>query len=128
MNKPQIIRDNAGEPAFAVIPWHEFELLVNDTPAEVTLSDEDLYDLAKASDEEAFPAEVVDELLAGTHPISVFCRYRGKRQRHLAKRIGIHPNYLSQIVQGKRTGSIETLMAIAKELDVDLDDLVRRNA
>ena len=93
------------------------------------MSDEELFDLAKASDEESFPAELVDELLAGKqHPISVYCRHRGLRQRRLAELVGIHPNYLSQIVQGKRTGSVGTMMAIARELRVDLDDLVRQSA
>ncbi len=127
MNKTQVIRDDAGQPAFAVIPWHEFECLVGDFDAEAMLSDEELFDLAKASDEESFPAEVVDALLGGEHPISVFCRHRGMRQRYLAKEVGIHPNYLSQIVRGKRAGSIEKLMAIARVLKVDLDDLVRHN-
>ena len=128
MSKPQVIRDDSGQPAFAVISWDEFERLVGDSAAEAILSDEELFDLAKAANEESFPAEVVDQLLAGKHPIAVFCRYRGIRQRHLAREVGIHPNYLSQIVHGRRTGSVDKLMAIARVLNVDLDDLVTHNA
>ena len=117
MNKPRVIRDDTGQPAFAVIPWREFERLVG-TDAETMLSDEELYDLATAADEESFPAEVVDQLLAGKNPIGVFRRHRGMRQRHLAGAVGINRVYLSQIERGERTGSTKTLPAIAKELRV----------
>ena len=125
MNKPQIIRDEAGRPAFAVVPWREFEQLAGARRAEGALTDEELYDLAKASDEESFPVEVVEALVDGEHPIAVFCRHRGMRQRHVAEKAGIHPTYLSQIVRGRRKGSTTTLAAIARVLNVDLDDLVR---
>ena len=127
MNKPRVIRDDTGQPAFAVIPWREFERLVG-TDAETMLSDEEIYDLATAADEESFPAEVVDQLLAGKNPIGVFRRHRGMRQRHLAEAVGINRVYLSQIERGERTGSTKTLAAIAKELRVDLDDLIWRKS
>ena len=75
-----------------------FERLVG-ADAETMLSDEELYDLATAADEESFPAEVVDQLLAGRNPIGVFRRHRGMRQRHLAGAVGINRVYLSQIVK-----------------------------
>ena len=125
MKKPQIIRDDAGQPAFAVLPWREFERLAGVRGAEAALADEELYDLAKASDEESFPVEVVKALVDGEHPVAVFCRHRGMRQRHVAEKVGIHPTYLSQIVRGRRHGSTATLAAIARVLNVELDDLVR---
>ena len=88
------------------------------------MTDEKLYDLAKASDEESFPVEVVQALVDGEHPIAVFCRHRGMRQRQVAEKVGIHPTYLSQIVRGRRQGSTRTLAAIARVLNVGLDDLI----
>ncbi len=88
------------------------------------MTDEELYDLARASDEESFPVEVVQALVDGEHPIAVFCRHRGMRQRQVAEKVGIHPTYLSQIVRGRRQGSTKTLAAIARVLNVDLDDLI----
>ena len=41
MNKPRVIRDDTGQPAFAVIPWREFERLVG-ADAETMLSDEEI--------------------------------------------------------------------------------------
>lgn len=125
MNKPQIIRDDTGQPAFAVLPWREFERLADTRQAKEALTDEELYDLAKASDEESFPMEVVQALVDGEHSIAVFCRYRGMRQRQVAEKAGIHPTYLSQIVRGRRQGSTNTLAAIARVLNVELDDLGR---
>jgi len=44
-------------------------------------------------------------------------------QQELATRAGISKPYLSQIETGKRQGTVETLSAIARSLDVPLDVL-----
>ena len=48
----------------------------------------------------------------------------GITQRELAERIGIAPNTYNQYETGKRQPDIATLQAIARELDVSLDELV----
>ena len=123
MNKPQVIRDNTGQPAFAVIPWRDYERLTSED-AEALLSDEEHYDHATASNDESFPIEIVDQLLAGQNPISVYRNYRGLTQNALAAAAGINTVYLSQIETGKRTGSAKTLAALAKALQVTVDDLI----
>ena len=123
MSKPQVIVDEAGRPAYAVIPWREYKRLVSvDNDAAVT--DEELYDLAKRAGGESFPAAVVDRLLAGENPIRVYRDHRGLTQKQLADAAGINPVYLSQIETGKRTGSTKTLVSLADALDVEVDDLV----
>ena len=64
MTKPQVILDDGGKPAFAVIPWREYARLTM-MDAEAGLSDEELYDHAKSVGGESFPIEVADRLLAG---------------------------------------------------------------
>ena len=123
MNKPQVILDNTGQPAFAVIPWRDYERLTSED-AEAILSDEEHYDRATTSNDESFPIEVVDQLLAGQNPISVYRNYRGLTQNELAAAAGINTVYLSQIETGKRTGSAKTLAALAKALQVAVDDLI----
>ena len=123
MNKPQVILDNTGQPAFAVIPWRDYERLTSED-AEAILSDEEHYDRATASNDESFPIEVVDQLLAGQNPISVYRNYRGLTQSELAATANINAVYLSQIETGKRTGSAKTLAALAKALQVTVDDLI----
>ena len=122
MNKPQVILDDTGKPTFAVIPWRDYERLTSEDAA--ILSDEEHYDRAIADNGESFPIEVVDQLLAGQNPISVYRNYRGLTQNALAAAAGINTVYLSQIETGKRTGSAKTLAALAKALQVTLDDLI----
>ena len=122
MNKAQVIFDDAGRPAFAVIPWREYERL-SDGEAEALMSDEELYDLALAEGGESFPADFVDRLLAGENPVRAYRSHRGMTQGELAAAAGVHPVYLSQIETGKRTGSAKTLAAIAEALCVAVDDL-----
>ena len=123
MSKRQIIFDGTGQPAFAVIPWREYERLANED-AEALLSDEELYDHAKIEDGESFPIEVADHLLAGQNSVSVYRRHRSMTQKELAAAAGINSVYLSQIETGKRTGSVKTLAALAKALNVTVDDLI----
>ena len=119
----QIIVDEAGKPAYAVIPWPEYERLMPEA-ADAALSDEAQYDRAKEEEEELFPAEVLDRLLAGESPVRVYRKYRGMTQKQLAEAAGINAVYLSQIETGKRSGSLKTLAAIAKALSVEAGDLI----
>lgn len=119
--KPQVIRDGRGQPAFAVLAWSDYVGLLG----EEAMTDEALFDLAEAAQEERFPAEVVDRLLAGENPIRVFRRYRGLTQEKLARMVGMNPVYLSQIERRRgRRGSLDLNRRLAKALGVDLDDLV----
>ena len=88
------------------------------------LSDEALYDRAKAECGELFPAKIVDRLLAGENPVAVYRKYRGLTRKQLAEAAGIDAAKLSQIETGKRSGSPQTLAAIAKALDVEPGDLM----
>ncbi len=122
MTGPQIIRDIKGNPVFAVIPWQEYQLLKTGS-ADALPTDQELYDEAKSSAEESFPIEIADRLLAGENPIRVYRNLRGMTQNQLAAAVNINTVYLSQIENGKRTGSIKTLAAIASALNVAVDDL-----
>jgi len=123
MNKPQVILDSRGKPAYAVIPWGEYRRLAS-MDDEGAMTDEELYDLAKSHGGESFPAKVVDRLLSGESPIRVYRDHRRLTQKQLAEAAGINPVYLSQIETGKRIGSARTLASIAGALDVEVDDLI----
>ena len=68
--------------------------------------------------------------LAGKGEFQSRCRgrknrnYRGMTQNALAAAADINAVYLSQIETGKRTGSARTLAALAKALQVTVDDLL----
>lgn len=113
-----------GKPEWAVIPYEEYERLVEE--AEM-LQDVRAYDEAKkaiAEGEELIPGEVTYAILDGGNPVRVWREHRGLTQQQLAEAAGISVPYLSQIESGKRRGSAKVLAAIAKELGLSLDDIV----
>ncbi|MCB0164491.1 MAG: helix-turn-helix transcriptional regulator [Anaerolineae bacterium] len=120
----QIIEKN-GQPEWAVIPYEEYQRLVAE--AEM-LQDIRAFDEAKVAlangDEELIPSEVTYALLDGAHPIRVWREYRGLTQQQVADAAGISKPYLSQLESGQRNGTTEVLAAIAKALNVSLDDVV----
>lgn len=122
MNVQVIERD--GKPEWAVIPYKEYERLIEE--AEM-LQDIRAYDEAKRAieeGEELVPSEVTYTILDGANPIRVWREYRGLTQQQLAEAAGISVPYLSQIESGKRKGRTGVLAAISEELGLSLDDVV----
>ena len=64
--------------------------------------------------------------VAAINAAATFCGSltRDARVTEIAQAAGISPLYLSQIERATRTGSVATLAALAKALDVQLDDLI----
>jgi DNA-binding XRE family transcriptional regulator len=120
----QIIQRD-GKPEWAVLPYETYLELVEQ--AEM-LQDVQDYDAVKAAlargEEELIPSEVVHALLKRENPIKVWRNYRGLKQPELAELAGVSVPYLSQLETGKRKGSLEILSAIARVLNLSLDDLV----
>lgn len=116
-----------GKPEWAVLPYEEYLALLEQAEELEDIRD---YDAVKAAlergEDELIPGEVVYAILDGENPIKVWREYRGLTQQQLADTVGISKPYLSQIETGKRTGTTEILSAIAKALDVSLDDVVER--
>jgi DNA-binding XRE family transcriptional regulator len=120
----QVIERN-GKPEWAVVPYETYLQLVEQAE---TLEDIRDYDTAKTAleggEEELIPSEVVYALLEGRNPIKVWREYRDLTQAQLAQAAGISVPYLSQLESGKRKGSTDILMSIAKALRLSLDDMV----
>jgi len=57
-------------------------------------------------------------------PAKVWREFRHMTQPQLADAAGISVSYLSQLETGKRKASTRVLVAIAKNLQVDVDDLI----
>jgi ribosome-binding protein aMBF1 (putative translation factor) len=118
----QIITNEAGQPAFAVLPYAEYERLA----ARAESADEVReFDEAVAADEEAFPADVVRRLIDGDAPIKVYREYRNMSQSDLAARSGLTAAYVSQLEAGVRRGSADVLRRLASALNVDMEDLMQ---
>jgi DNA-binding XRE family transcriptional regulator len=118
MIKPQVITGKNGKPAYAVIPWSVWERV---RPLAEDMTDEALFDAAKARQKEFFPSDVVNALLDGANPVKTLRTYRGLTQAALAQAACIGALYLSQIETGRRKGSLKTLRALAKALRVELE-------
>ena len=119
----QII-ERDGKPEWAVLPYEEYLKLVEQ--AELLEDIRDFDEIRAAIDrgeEELIPAEVVNAILDGKNPIKIWREFRNLTQQQLSHRVGISKPYLSQLETGKRTGTTEVLAAIAKALDVSLEQV-----
>jgi DNA-binding XRE family transcriptional regulator len=120
----QIIKQD-DKPEWAVVPYEIYLELVE--KAETLLDVQD-YDSAKASlhrgDDELIPSEIVYAILDGENAIKVWRDFREMSQQELAEKAGISIPYLSQLETNKRTGTVEVLSAIAKTLNISLENIV----
>ncbi len=119
----QIIK-REGKPEWAVIPYKEYLRLVEKAEMLQDIRDYDLAKEAIEQGEELIPSEVTYAILDGKNPIRVWREYRGLTQKQLAEAAGISKPYLSQIETGRRAGTTGVLAAIAKVLDVTLEDVL----
>ena len=115
-----IRRGQDGEPAFAVLPYGEYERLL-DAADEAAAGR--AYDAYKATGPETYPDSVAERLLAGESPVKVFREYRGLTQKQVAEAAGINQVYVSQIESGTSTGSLDVVRRIAATLRIDLDTI-----
>lgn len=112
------------QPEWAVIPYDVYLRLVEQAEMLQDIQD---YDAARAAldrgDEELVPGELVDALLDGDNPIKVWRIHRSMTRKELANQVGISVPYLAQLETNKRNGSLEILAAIARALNVTIEDL-----
>ena len=65
----------------------------------------------------------VYQLYMGCASVRVWREKRGMTQDDLARRVGLSKSFLSEIENGKKTGSVKTLRGIAEALGIDLTRL-----
>ena len=113
----QIIQHN-GQPAFAVIPYAEWEAILD------RLEDiEDRADAAAVRDEETFPIEFVERCLSDAPPLKVWREYRSLTLQALADQCGVTRQMLSMLERGKTRPSAALLGRLAVALRCDMEDL-----
>lgn len=122
----QIIKRD-GKPEWAVLPYEHYLQLVEQAEMLEDIRDFDRISAAiERGEEELITAEVVYAILDGVNPIKVWREYRGLTQQQLADAAGISKPYLSQIETGRRKGTTEILSAIAKTLNISLDEIIEK--
>jgi DNA-binding XRE family transcriptional regulator len=125
MNTPVQVIERDGKPEWAVLPYDDYVQLAEEAEMLQDIRDYDSVKTAiEQGKEELIPSEVTFALLDGENPIKVWREYRGLNQQQLAEMVGISTPYLSQIETGKRMGTAEVLLTIARALKVTIDDIV----
>jgi DNA-binding XRE family transcriptional regulator len=81
------------------------------------------FDEAKKREEEHFPKELVDRLIAGDHALRVYREYRGMTQQKLANASGVSRDMIAMIETGKKNGSLATIKKLASALEIEIEDL-----
>ena len=112
-----------GEALFVVVPAGDYEMLCR--------AADDIEDLRAAGATLALgsegpapvPAAVAHRIADGDNPVRVWREYRGMKAIELARAAAMSAPYLSEIETGKKDGTFRTMAAIARVLNVSLDDL-----
>jgi len=106
---------------FVTIPVAELEALIRRVE---DAEDRRSIETALKNPDDALPAESVERMIAGESPLRIFREHRGLTQQALADQAGAGKSHLSQIENGKKSGSIDIYAKLADILDVTIDDLV----
>ena len=111
-----------GRPEYAVVPIEDYRRMV------ASLEDiEDMRAFEQALKEhkagDTIPGEIVDAIIDGETPLRAWRLYRKLTLVSLAERTGISESYISQIENGKKTGTLDVYRRLATVLDVEPDDL-----
>ena len=107
---PQIITQN-GKPAFAVIPWGEYQTLVRN---QVIPDESDTW----------FPNEVVKANVRGDSLLKAWREYFKLTQAELAKKAGMKQSALARLESGSSTPRKSTLIKLAEALKISVDQLI----
>jgi len=120
----QIIEHN-GVPEYAVVPYAEWETIINRLEEIEDIRDARAISAAIAGGEETYPHEFVKRLSSDENPLKVWREYRKFTLAMLAKACGVSIPALSQIENSKRTPSVDLLVKLSKALCCDMEDLIR---
>ena len=108
--EPQIIIQD-GNPAFAVIPWDEYQMLIRNQ----TGTDEaDVW----------FPNEVVKANVRGDSLIKAWREHFGLTQEELASKAGMKQSSLARLENSDGTHRKATLAKLAKAMNIGIEQLI----
>ena len=121
MRSPQIIRTPDGEE-LVVLPRADYEALVERADHEAEdAEDVAIYDARKAelaAGGGILPAKVSAAILRGDSRLKAIRNWRGETQLHLTFKTGIAQGYLSDLENGRRRGTSDTITKLAQALNV----------
>lgn len=121
MNVQLIEKD--GHPVFAVIPYDEYQALLNQTRGNQEYSELDKVVAAVNAGEETFPLEFVEKLIETDSKLREWRKYRRMTQVELAETANLSQAAIASIESGKRVPNMDTARKLARALKCDIDDL-----
>jgi DNA-binding XRE family transcriptional regulator len=107
---PQIIKLN-GKPAFAVIPWNEYQKLLNN---QIESNESDVW----------FPNEVVKANVRGDSLIKAWREYLNLTQAELASKAGMKQSALARLETNTANPRKSTLLKLAEAMGITVDQLI----
>ncbi len=109
----------------AILPRKEYEdLLARAAEADENAGTARLVARARkeiSAGDPLLPKEVVDRLAKGENPVRVLREWRGETQMYVSFKTSLSQGYISDIENGRRTGTPAALRQIANVLKVPLD-------
>lgn len=116
----QIIRDTHGAPEYYLVPFADFQALLEGR-------DEDTLLIAAADvarGDEVFPEDVARRLVAGETPLKVIREWRGMTQSQLGGKSHVPSQYISQIERSARHMGRSVAKRLASALGVSAEILM----
>lgn len=107
---PQIIIQN-GKPAFAVLPWNEYQTLIHN---QIESDESDVW----------FPNEVVKANVRGENLIKAWREYFKLTQEELAAKAGMKQSALARLERGNASPRKTTLAKLAKAMGIEVEQLM----
>ncbi|MBU4316372.1 MAG: helix-turn-helix domain-containing protein [Proteobacteria bacterium] len=107
---PQIIKQD-GKPAFAVIPWNEYQKLLHNR---IESDESDVW----------FPNEVVKANVRGESLIKAWREYLKLTQAELASKAGMKQSALARLESNITNPRKSTLMKLSEAMGITVDQLI----
>jgi DNA-binding XRE family transcriptional regulator len=121
MNVQVIEKD--GLPVFAVIPYGEYQVLLNKAQGNQAFVELDRTIAAIKSGEETYPLEFVEKLIETDSRLREWRKYRQMTQVALAQATALSQSAIASIELGKRIPNMDTARRLALALKCDIADL-----
>lgn len=112
-----------GGQKIAMLPASDYERLVKLAEDRADILAAERAEQRRLDGEEYVPFELVNAIIDGQCALVVWRKYRGLSQQKLADQTGIRKSTISEIENSKAQGKPSHWKALAKALDVSVDDI-----
>ncbi len=108
----------------AMLPAADYERLLDIVEERADIAAAERAAKRRADGEEYIPFSLVNSIIDGENALRAWRKYRGLTLAHLAKAVDARQAMLSDIENGKAQGKPALWRALARELNVDVDDIL----